>query len=85
MMTRGTTALLIALGMAASPLHAGVEGAYQPGYEPKPSPPVTYRPQGERPKPPATYRPTLQPAPQRPSFSPRPSAPKKSYTPPVSR
>ena len=89
-MIRSATLFLIAsLGIAASPAQAGVEGAYQPGYkptfQPKPSAPTTYRPQGGQPKPASTYRPSFQPAPTRPSFSPPPQAPTRSYTPPAPR
>jgi hypothetical protein len=89
-MTRSAMAVLVvALGMAAAPSEAGVQGTYQrgqkPRFEPKPRPAPTYRPQAEKPRPAQTYRPQFEPKPTRPSFSAPPSPPKKSYTPPASR
>jgi hypothetical protein len=90
MMRTHTVLLLAIVGIVASTAQAGVPGAYKPGskprFEPGPTPPATYRPQGQRPALPTTSRPGYQPGPARPTFSPAPQAPKKSYTaPPVSQ
>jgi hypothetical protein len=88
-MMRTLTLLLAFLVIAANTAQAGVQGAYKPGskpkFEPRATPPQTYRPQGARPAAPATYRPTNQSRPVKPTFSPAPQAPKKSYTAPASR